>query len=80
MFGSSSFSSMFGKDVPQQDMQLKVFDGKQWRGGDTGKNGRGLTGAPTLGQQLHAMKEADLRPVRELAQALGQVAGATTRG
>ncbi|BBT18129.1 hypothetical protein WP8S17C03_41780 [Metapseudomonas otitidis] len=80
VFGSSSFSSMFGKDVPQQDMQLKVFDGKQWRGGDTGKNGRGLTGAPTLGQQLHAMKEADLRPVRELAQALGQVAGATTRG
>ncbi|MBO2930644.1 autotransporter-associated beta strand repeat-containing protein, partial [Pseudomonas otitidis] len=80
VFGTSSFSSMFGKDVPQQDMQLKVFDGKQWRGGDTGKNGRGLTGAPTLGQQLHAMKEADLRPVRELAQALGQVAGATTRG
>ncbi|MGX5725123.1 beta strand repeat-containing protein [Metapseudomonas otitidis] len=80
VFGSSSFSSMFGKDVPQQDMQLKVFDGKQWRGGDTGKSGRGLTGAPTLGQQLHAMKEADLRPVRELAQALGQVAGATTRG
>ncbi|PJE41522.1 MAG: hypothetical protein CUR33_11890, partial [Pseudomonas sp.] len=80
VFGSSSFSSMFGKDVPQQDMQLKVFDGKQWRGGDTGKNGRGLTGAPTLGQQLQAMKEADLRPVRDLAQALGQVAGATTRG
>ncbi|WP_277344946.1 Ig-like domain-containing protein [Metapseudomonas otitidis] len=80
VFGSSSFSSMFGKDVPQQDMQLKVFDGKQWRGGDTGKSGQGLTGAPTLGQQLHAMKEADLRPVRELAQALGQVAGATPRG
>ncbi|GAD63489.1 Ig-like domain-containing protein [Aquipseudomonas alcaligenes] len=80
VFGTSSFSSMFGKDVPQQDMQLKVFDGKQWRGGDTGKSGRGLTGAPTLGQQLHAMKEADLRPVRELAQALGQVAGATARG
>lgn len=80
VFGTSSFSSMFSKDVPQQDMQLKVFDGRQWRGGDTGKNGGGLTGAPTLGQQLHAMKEADMRPVRELAQALGQVAGATNRG
>ncbi|WKY30959.1 DUF4347 domain-containing protein [Pseudomonas donghuensis] len=68
VFGSSSFSTIFTRQTPSEEVQMSVFDGKQWRGGD----GRGVSGAPTLGQQLHALNEADQRPVRELALALAQ--------
>ncbi|MCE5983706.1 DUF4347 domain-containing protein [Pseudomonas sp. LF19] len=68
VFGSSSFSDIFTRQIPSEATELSVFDGKQWRGGE----GRGAPGAPTLGQQLQAMNEADQRPVRELALALAQ--------
>ncbi|BCG26160.1 hypothetical protein TUM18999_43510 [Pseudomonas tohonis] len=74
VFGASTFSGLFSKDKPQESNE-KIFD-KQ-RG--NGQGGRSF-GAPTLGQQLHEMKEAEQRQVRQLAQALGQVAGAAAQG
>ncbi|WP_435636042.1 Ig-like domain-containing protein [Pseudomonas solani] len=74
VFGASTFSGLFSKDKPQESNE-KIFD-KQ-RG--NGQGGRSF-GAPTLGQQLHEMKEAEQRQVRQLAQALGQVAGTAAQG
>lgn len=74
VFGASTFSGLFSKDKPQESNE-KIFD-KQ-RG--NGQGGRTF-GAPTLGQQLHEMKEAEQRQVRQLAQALGQVAGTAAQG
>jgi hypothetical protein len=74
VFGSSSLSSFFDKEVPQGDGELKLFDGKQWRGsGETGQGQQGSSGAPTLGQQLQEIKDSEQRQLKELAWALGQV-------
>lgn len=70
VFGSSSFSGIFGKDTPQDNEKLEVFDGNKW-----GTSG-GIFGAPTLGQQLHDLHEGEQRQHRELAQALQQIAAA----
>nr|WP_256834456.1 DUF4347 domain-containing protein [Pseudomonas oleovorans] len=72
VFGSSSLSGIFGKEVQQEGEQLEVFDGKKWGAG----NGGGLFGAPTLGQQLHDLHETEQRQHRELALALQQIAAA----
>ncbi|TRO42173.1 DUF4347 domain-containing protein [Pseudomonas sp. ALS1131] len=72
VFGSSSLSGIFGKEVRQEGEQLEVFDGKKWGAG----NGGGLFGAPTLGQQLHDLHETEQRQHRELALALQQIAAA----
>ncbi len=72
VFGSSSLSSFFDKDVPQDGEEMKLFDGKQWRGG-SGGSGQGIFGAPTLGQQLQDMQDKEHRQVRDLAMALGQI-------
>ncbi|MBD2839311.1 DUF4347 domain-containing protein [Pseudomonas sp. JM0905a] len=72
VFGSSSLSSFFDKDVPQDSEEMKLFDGKQWRGG-SGGSGQGIFGAPTLGQQLQDMQDREHRQVRDLAMALGQI-------
>ncbi|MDH4568073.1 DUF4347 domain-containing protein [Pseudomonas sp. BN414] len=72
VFGSSSLSSFFDKDVPQDSEEMKLFDGKQWKGG-SGGSGQGIFGAPTLGQQLQDIKDNEQRQVRELAMALGQI-------
>ncbi|BAN47411.1 Ig-like domain-containing protein [Metapseudomonas resinovorans] len=70
VFGSSSFSSLFSKDVPQESGDIQL----QWRGGaGAGQGGQGIFGAPTLGQQLQDIKNNEQRQVRELAMALGQV-------
>ncbi len=71
-FGTSSLSSIFGKDAMQENEQLEVFDGKKWGAG----NGGGIVGAPTLGQQLHDMHEDEQRQHRDLALALQQIAAA----
>ncbi|SFO72227.1 Autotransporter-associated beta strand repeat-containing protein [Ectopseudomonas composti] len=70
VFGSSSFSGIFGKDTPQDNEKLEVFDGNKW-----GTSG-GIFGAPTLGQQLHDLHEGEQRQHRELALALQQIAAA----
>ncbi|MFI8745574.1 Ig-like domain-containing protein, partial [Pseudomonas sp. NPDC077186] len=70
VFGSSSLSNIFGSDALQESEPLKVFDGKQWGGGNPGS----IFGAPTLGQQLHDLREGEQRQLRELAQALQEVA------
>ncbi|WAJ36957.1 Ig-like domain-containing protein [Pseudomonas sp. GOM7] len=69
VFGSSSFSGLFSKEVPQQsgDIQLR------W-GGSLGGNDLGaVTGAPTLGQQLQEIGASEQRQIRDLAWALGQL-------
>ncbi|QEY61909.1 DUF4347 domain-containing protein [Metapseudomonas lalkuanensis] len=74
VFGSSSLSGFFNKEVPQDGEEMKLFDGKQWRGaGEGGQGIRGGSGAPTLTQQLHDMQEREHRQVRDLAMALGQI-------
>ena len=70
VFGSSSLSGIFGKEVQQEGEQLEVFDGKKWGAG----NGGAPFGAPTLGQQLHDLHETEQRQHRELALALQQIA------
>ncbi|WP_374981791.1 Ig-like domain-containing protein [Pseudomonas solani] len=74
VFGASTFSGLFSKDKPQESNE-KIFDKQR----SNGQGGRSF-GAPTLGQQLHEMKEAEQRQVRQLAQALGQVAGTAAQG
>jgi len=72
VFGSSSLSSIFASDALQESEPLEVFDGKKWGGGSAGA----IFGAPTLGQQLHDLREGEQRQLRELAHALQEVAAA----
>ncbi|MCY1413207.1 hypothetical protein D9M71_286340 [compost metagenome] len=74
VFGSSSLSGFFNRAMPQDGEEMKLFDGKQWRGaGEGGQGIGGGFGAPTLTQQLHDMQEQELRQLRDLATALGQI-------
>lgn len=73
VFGSSTFATIFGRDVPGVS-EMSVFSGGQWRQSDLNQGLRGVFGVPTFGQQLQQIKEADQRPVRELAKALAQSA------
>ncbi|WP_231740094.1 Ig-like domain-containing protein [Ectopseudomonas composti] len=70
VFGTSSFSSMFSKDVPQEsgDIQLR------W-GNSTGSGlgGGEILGAATLSQQLQEIGESEQRQIRDLAWALGDI-------
>nr|WP_268870288.1 Ig-like domain-containing protein [Pseudomonas sp. P818] len=70
VFGTSSFSSMFSKDVPLES------GGIQLRWGGSSSNGLGggePLGAPTLGQQLQEIGDDEQRQIRDLAWALGQI-------
>ena len=73
VFGSSTFAGIFSRDVPGVS-EMNVFNGSQWKQSDLNQGLRGVFGAPTLGQQLHHINEADQRQVRELAMALAQPA------
>lgn len=73
VFGSSTFAGIFNRDVPGIS-EMNVFNGSQWKQSDLNQGLRGVFGAPTLGQQLHHINEADQRQVRELAMALAQSA------
>ena len=72
VFGSSTFASLFSREAPGGVDPLNVFNGQQWRASDLEQGLRGVFGAPTLGQQLNRINEADQRHVRELALALAQ--------
>ena len=77
IFGSSSFSSIFGSDALHDAEQQEVFDGKKWGdSGSAGQTGSGAFSAPTLGQQLHDLHEGEQRQLRDLATALGQIGNA----
>ena len=71
VFGSSTFAGIFSRDVPGVS-EMNVFNGSQWKQSDLNQGLRGVFGAPTFGQQLHQINEADQRHVRELAMALAQ--------
>jgi hypothetical protein len=74
-FGESTFSATFGRESVPDVSSLNVFDGKGWKGGGSsvGEGSRGIFGAPTLGQQLHQLKENEQRQVKELALMLEQI-------
>nr|WP_240479125.1 Ig-like domain-containing protein [Pseudomonas chengduensis] len=70
VFGTSSFSSMFNKDVPLESGEIQL------RWGTSSGNGLGggeILGAPTLSQQLQEIGESEQRQIRELAWALGEI-------
>nr|WP_243699049.1 Ig-like domain-containing protein [Pseudomonas sediminis] len=70
VFGTSSFSSMFNKDVPLESGEIQL----RW-GTSTGNRlgGGEILGAPTLSQQLQEIGESEQRQVRDLAWALGEI-------
>lgn len=68
VFGSSSLSSLFSKDAPQESDEIQL----RW-GAPDGNGAGGILGAPTLGQQLQEMGESEQRQIRDLAWALGQI-------
>ncbi|MDD0977135.1 DUF4347 domain-containing protein [Pseudomonas fontis] len=72
VFGTSTFAGLFARDVPQDGGAMRVFDGKQWRTTDPAQGLRAVFGAASLGQQLQDIKDAEQRPLRELAMALAQ--------
>ncbi|MES2821622.1 MAG: Ig-like domain-containing protein [Pseudomonadota bacterium] len=72
VFGSSTLSAVFGKDVPQESMSLNTFGNKLRGGGDVQDGLRGIFSALSLGQQLQQLHEREQGPVRDLAQALAQ--------
>ena len=70
VFGTSSVSSMFNKDVPLESGEIQL------RWGTSSGNGLGgaeILGAPTLSQQLQEIGESEQRQIRELAWALGEI-------
>ncbi|MGP0172268.1 Ig-like domain-containing protein [Pseudomonas sp. NCHU5208] len=69
VFGSSSFSGLFSKEVPQQSSDIQL----RWGGGLGGNDLGAVTGAPTLGQQLQEIGASEQRQIRDLAWALGQL-------
>ncbi|PMZ94070.1 MULTISPECIES: Ig-like domain-containing protein [unclassified Pseudomonas] len=73
VFGASSLANIFDKTLPDDGGQYELSGGKPFRQGAEAGAGKGLTGAPTLGQQLQAFQEGEQRQARQLAQVLGQV-------
>ncbi|QXH57266.1 Ig-like domain-containing protein [Pseudomonas maumuensis] len=73
VFGASSLANIFDKTLPDDGGQYELSGGKPFRQGAETGAGKGLTGAPTLGQQLQAFREGEQHQARQLAQALGQV-------
>ncbi|GAB7529221.1 hypothetical protein PS3A_16300 [Pseudomonas sp. 3A(2025)] len=73
VFGSSTFAGIFSRAIPGVS-EMNVFNGSQWKQSDLNQGLRGMFGAPTLGQQLQQINDADERHVRELAMALAQPA------
>ncbi|CAI8739155.1 Ig-like domain-containing protein [Pseudomonas soli] len=73
VFGASSLANIFDKTLPDDGGQYELSGGKPFRQGAETGAGKGLTGAPTLGQQLQAFREGEQHQASQLAQALGQV-------
>ncbi|CAK13669.1 conserved hypothetical protein [Pseudomonas entomophila L48] len=68
VFGASSLANLFDKTLPDDGGPSDLAGSKLLSAA-----GKGLSGAPTLGQQLQAFREGEQRQARQLAQALGQV-------
>ncbi|MCG8293415.1 Ig-like domain-containing protein [Pseudomonas entomophila] len=68
VFGASSLANLFDKTLPDEGGPSDLAGSKLLSAA-----GKGLSGAPTLGQQLQAFREGEQRQARQLAQALGQV-------
>ena len=70
VFGSSSFSSMFSKEVPLGSGEIQLrwgsSPGNGFTAGDT-------LGAPTLSQQLQEIGASEQRQIKDLAWALGEI-------
>ncbi|WP_289132287.1 Ig-like domain-containing protein [Pseudomonas sp. BCRC 81390] len=76
VFGASSLANIFDKMLPDDGGQYELNGGKPWRQGAEAGAGKGLSGAPTLSQQLQAYRDNEQRQVSKLAQALGQIKAA----
>ncbi|QPG62359.1 DUF4347 domain-containing protein [Pseudomonas sp. BIGb0427] len=72
VFGTSTFAALFAREAAPEGESMRVFDGKQWRTTDPAQGLRAVFGAASLEQQLQDIKDAEQRPVRELAMALAQ--------
>ncbi|MFK4026785.1 Ig-like domain-containing protein [Stutzerimonas balearica] len=70
VFGSSSFSGIFAKQMPQAMEQIQLRWGAP---AGNGPDAGALTGAPTLSQQLHEIGASEQRHLDKLAWALGQM-------
>ena len=70
VFGTSSFSSMFSKDVPLDSGEIQLRWGGTLGGG---LGAEAILGAPTLGQQLQQIGDSEERQIRDIAWALGQM-------
>ncbi|MDU9406990.1 Ig-like domain-containing protein [Pseudomonas sp. zfem001] len=70
VFGISSFSSMFNKDVPLESGEIQLRWGNS---NGIGLGGGEILGAPTLSQQLQEIGDSEQRQVRDLAWALGEI-------
>ncbi|MFB4391375.1 MULTISPECIES: Ig-like domain-containing protein [unclassified Pseudomonas] len=73
VFGSSSLANIFGKEMPDDGGQYELNGGKPWRQAAEAAAGKGLSGAPTLGQQLQGITQGEHRQARDLAAALEQI-------
>ena len=71
VFGSSSLSSIFDRELLPDEEELEIFDRE--------KAGVGFLGAPTLGQQLNDLHESEHSQLRDLAAALQQIAATQSR-
>nr|NLU60578.1 hypothetical protein [Pseudomonas sp. BIGb0427] len=70
VFGTSTFAALFAREAAPEGESMRVFDGKRWRTTDPAQGLRAVFGAASLEQQLQDIKDAEQRPVRELAMAL----------
>ncbi|MCQ4240269.1 Ig-like domain-containing protein [Stutzerimonas stutzeri] len=70
VFGTSSFSSVFSKDVPLESGDIQLRWGNSI---SNGLSGGEILGAPTLSQQLQEIGESEQRQIKDLAWALGKM-------
>nr|WP_232434395.1 Ig-like domain-containing protein [Pseudomonas fuscovaginae] len=80
VFGSSTVSGLFNRESASgENGGAKAFERQGSKSlGDPAQGLRGIFGAPTLGQQLQQIKDAEQKQLHELAWALEQVGSEVT--
>lgn len=73
VFASSTLSSLFNQNSGAEHDSLNAFGSQSLKAGDVSQGLRGVFGAPTLGQQLQEIKDAEQHRVDSLAAALQQI-------